>query len=530
MMRRLTTAILPVALLTATSPAALAAWTSVGDASGSVTAASVSAGNLPAANRVVTSETEGSVGLSWTASTLASGDPVTHYDVLRSDGVTACAGATTTSCSDTSPVPGPVSYAVVPRIGANWTGPQSAAAPFQFDVYAPATTVERTPVPNESGWDNDTVRVTLTADDPGPVASGVRTIHYTINGGPEIVVTGGTAEFDVTEENQHSIAFWAEDNLGNTEGPGGTEDVSIDRTAPVSTGTLSGDQASLSAIDSGGSGLAYIEYRIGSSGAYSTYTAPVTLSDGRTIYFRAVDVAGNVETPDKSLTYAAPVTDTDAPSTTLASGPAPNAAGWTTADTTLTLTSTDNVGVTKLEWRVGPSGTVTTITGAGPFTVGPFTTEGTTNVQYRAVDAAGNAEGWKTYDVKIDRTVPTVGITFPLASVSGNNAWRQGCGTSGNQTVNFDICGSAADGHSGVAKVEFRLESGASCLQATGQANGVFTSAACSARLAASVPGVGGHQWSAVTGDIVNGTYTLTVWVTNAAGLEQSTSRTFTKS
>ena len=412
MMRRAATVAIPVVLLTVSGPAALAAWISTGGSASSVTATSVNAGQKPTATRVVTSPTVGSVTLSWAASTLASGVAVGGYDVLRQSGTTTtpvCQGVSTTSCLDTAPLPGSVSYSVVPRIGDNWVGPASPIETFQFDAFAPTTSIERTPVAGAGGWNTGDVNVKLTASDPGPVASGVKEIRYTIDGGTVNVVSGSVAEFTVTQEQQHQISYWSVDNLDNIEGPAGSANVKIDKTPPVSTITMVGDKARLSATDTGGSGLDKIEYRVGPTGSYSVYTAEVTMTAGQTIYVRAFDIAGNQESPDKSHTYNPTPSDTTPPSTVVSSNPARNTAGWTKADTTLTLTSTDNVQVAKLEWRIGTTGSFTTITGPGPYVLPQFTTEGETTIQYQATDTSNNVESLKTYVVKIDKTVPTVG-------------------------------------------------------------------------------------------------------------------------
>ena len=73
---------------------------------------------------------------------------------------------------------------------------------------------------------------------------------------------------------------------------------------------------------------------------------------------------------------------------------------------TLTLTSTDPGSVTKLEWRTDPSAAYTTITGPGPYTLPVISTEGTTTVEVRATDAAGNVEPPGTHAVKIDKAAP----------------------------------------------------------------------------------------------------------------------------
>lgn len=521
MMRRAATVAVPVLLLTVSGPAALAAWISTGDNSGSATATSVNAGQKPTATRVVTSPTLGSVTLSWGASTLASGAAVGRYDVLRQSGTTStavCPGVTTTSCSDNSPLPGSVYYTVVPRIGDNWVGPASATETFQFDTLPPTTSIERTPVAGPGGWNTGNVNVKLTASDPGPVASGVKEIRYTINGGAVNVVSGSVAEFTVSQEQQYQISYWSVDNLDNTEAPGGSEDVKIDKTAPVSTITMVGDKAQLSTTDTGGSGVDRIEYRVGTTGSYSTYTAEVTLTPGQTIYVRAFDVAGNQETPDKSQTYNPTPADTTPPSTSVtSSSPVANAAGWTQANTTITLTSTDNVAVAKLEYRNGTSSAFTTITGTGPYTLPLYTTEGTTTVEYRATDTSGNVEATRTYSVKIDKTAPAITPVDPLSggSYHTNNSnpgsWAKVCDTG-------KVCATVQDTVAGVASVTYTLErtSTTQCWSGTAFVAG----SACSLNMSASGSSFPNrYQGSDITRQTMGaGSWKLTYRATDVAG------------
>jgi hypothetical protein len=523
-MRRLISVFVPLLVVLGAGPSAFAAWSSTGSGEGAVAATSVNAGSMPA-----TSRNDGTVALSWAASTLASGDAVGYYDVIRSNGETTtpvCVGVALTNCDDIDPLPGPVSYAVVPRIGAHWKGAPSPGAAFTYDDVAPVTSVTtRTPTANEAGWNTGDVSVTLTAVDPGPVASGVREIHYSLGGAVPTTVNGSTATFLVSQEAITDITFYAVDVVGNVEGEDSTEAIKIDRSAPVSSGSLNGNTLTLSATDSGGSGVAKIEYKLGSAGTtYSVYGSPLTLTSGQTIYFRAVDVAGNVEAPDHQVTYTAAPTDTTAPVTTVSnSSPPPNATGWNRTDVTLTMTSTDAGSVTKLEWRTSPGSAYTVITGPGPYTLPTFSTEGITTVEFRATDAAGNIEPTKTYAVKIDKTAPGVPtITDPVegriyrsnSGAGDSSNWGKNCGTNNGP----NICGTAADGTSGVASASYvlKIASGAGAGTCWTGSSNTYTSLACGSPLVAD----GTTSWSKVIAyaAIAGRSLNLTVTVTDAAG------------
>ena len=105
----------------------------------------------------------------------------------------------------------------------------------------------------------------------------------------------------------------------------------------------------------------------------------------------------------KFLCAAGPVADETAPVTTATVNPAaPAATGWYTTAPSLTLAATDNVGVTKTEFRIG----------AGPwteYTEAVVLPEGTNSFTYRSSDAAGNVEEEQfTDDFKVDTQVPLV--------------------------------------------------------------------------------------------------------------------------
>ncbi len=125
-------AVVTAVLLVLAPTAAVAAWHSSGSGNTSASATSVNQGNAPSTTR-----NAGAVSLSWTASTLTNGAAVGRYDVLRHVGAsttTVCSGVTVTSCSDSSPFSGAVSYGVVPRIGANWVGAESSLTSFTYAV------------------------------------------------------------------------------------------------------------------------------------------------------------------------------------------------------------------------------------------------------------------------------------------------------------------------------------------------------------------------------------------------------------
>jgi YVTN family beta-propeller protein len=98
------------------------------------------------------------------------------------------------------------------------------------DTTPPSTTATRSVDPNANGWNNSNVTVNLAAvDDEG--GSGVKEIHYSLNGGPETVVSGNSASVAISAEGTTVLTYFARDNAGNQEAQK-TLTAKIDKTPP----------------------------------------------------------------------------------------------------------------------------------------------------------------------------------------------------------------------------------------------------------------------------------------------------------
>jgi hypothetical protein len=83
----------------------------------------------------------------------------------------------------------------------------------------------------ENDWFISNVTVFLNASDD---LSGVKEIRYTIDGGPEQVITGSSGSFVLTEEGDDILVeYWAIDNAGNVENPKNSFTIDIDKTPPL---------------------------------------------------------------------------------------------------------------------------------------------------------------------------------------------------------------------------------------------------------------------------------------------------------
>ncbi len=110
--------------------AAWSYWNLDADGTGAAAAASVNRGVQPAGFAL-----DGTVTISWAASTLSDGDPVDGYVVTRYDSTTlapqavlsSCAGPiVATTCTETGVPSGSWVYAVTPLVGQHWRGEESA--------------------------------------------------------------------------------------------------------------------------------------------------------------------------------------------------------------------------------------------------------------------------------------------------------------------------------------------------------------------------------------------------------------------
>jgi Mg-chelatase subunit ChlD len=110
----------------------------------------------------------------------------------------------------------------------------------------------------------------------------------------------------------------------------------------------------------------------------------------------------------KGLDRVAPVTEA------LISGYSQN--DWNNQDVNITLTATDDrSGVAKTEFRVN-NGEWQTYQDS--FTVAE---EGENTVQYKSTDHVGNVEETKSVLVKIDKTAPTLNVSFNQSTISSKN-------------------------------------------------------------------------------------------------------------
>ena len=149
-------------------------------------------------------------------------------------------------------------------------------------------------------------------------------------------------------------------------------------------------------------------------------SATFTGQPGKTYAFYSVarDQVGNREdppaTPDATTRVAS---DTTPPTTTAVPSPAPNAAGWNSANVNVALNAADNPGgqgVKEISYTLSGAQAGGSVVAGGSASV-IITTEGETTITYFATDTAGNKEAAKTLVVRLDKTAPTLTFGAPAA-------------------------------------------------------------------------------------------------------------------
>jgi len=303
--------VLVVALVVGLPAAALAAFVAIGTSTAPATAATFPAPGTP----TVTGNASG-VTLAWTGTQLSTGRNVDSYEVRRTVGATTTVVCTTTTaltCNDSAQTQ-TVTYRVVAKVG-GWTS-TSGTRTYSPDTTAPTSTFTVSPTVNGAGWvQSNNPQITIAATDSG---SGVASVSYKVGSAATVTTNGNSVTFNLSQQGNVTIQYWATDNVGNIETTKSTT-LRIDGVAPPLTGlrlsndtgssatdfvtnaatqTVSGTSESGAAISATYNGTTRTTTANG-SGAWS---ANFTLADGaRNLVVTATDAAGNVTTVTQSV-------------------------------------------------------------------------------------------------------------------------------------------------------------------------------------------------------------------------------------
>ncbi|HEX5090464.1 MAG TPA: fibronectin type III domain-containing protein [Nocardioides sp.] len=463
-MRRYLSMLGAAVVLTLVAGTAWAYWTagSVAGSAGAAGAGAVNQGASPSAGA-----TGSTVTVSWSASTLANGQPVDGYLVRRYDAATsaaqtitsACMGTVTaTSCVESNVPDGSWRYTVTPVFATNWQGAESAkSAAVSIDTTAPAAPV-LVGISSDTGASATDLITSAASQTLTGTAEAGSTV--TVRRGASLLGTATTDAFGVfavgpvtLTADANTFTATATDAAGNTSVASAGFVVVLDDIEPFSVVISPSSSAwhntgtwSITADDAL-SGIHHVSYKVDGAGyadlaaANGVAVSLPVLADGvHTVYAYATDVAGK-------STAAVPVNatirvDTVKPTASVVLQ-APNAGGWRTSGQ-VTVTGTDATsGVDHVEYKIDGAATYTSMASGASFVLA----DGTHSVTYRAVDVAGNAGDDVTVsNVKVDSAKPQ-SLVSPVSSTT----WRN----SGTVTL------SATDVTSGVASIGYKLDGAA---------------------------------------------------------------------
>jgi hypothetical protein len=300
----------------------------------------------------------------------------------------------------------------------------------QLDKIIPNNTT-----PPQSGWSNVPVDVTIQGADS---TSAINHVEWNLDSGGVQSGPSGTS-LHITGDGTHTLDTQVEDLAGNRSAPR-HDTVQIDSVAPVdqtvapsiwqytpTTITVTGTDAL--------SGVGHVDWLLDGVPGTGANGTGVVIPDGtHSLKTRIVDVAGNATS---YVDHIVQVDTTGPQDTTSVPGP------WQpTSPVDIHVTGVDpqGSGIDHVNWELdgvpgtGPNNSLVQVAG-----------DGVHELKTQVVDGGAEASGWNTRYVRIDTVTPTD------QTVTANGWFRTA------QTVPV----TGADAHSGVQKVEWKLDSGA---------------------------------------------------------------------
>ena len=233
--------------------------------------------------------------------------------------------------------------------------------------------------------------------------------------------------------------------------PPDTTPPTVSISSPSNGQTFTTATITVSGTASDNVGISKVEVKVGSgswqlASGTTSWSKSVSLSPGsNTIYAKATDTSGNPSS-QASVTVNYNPPDTTSPTVSISSPS--NGQTFTTATITVSGTAWDNVGVSKVEVKVG-SGSWQLASGTTSWSKSVSLSPGSNTIYAKATDMSGNpssqASVTATYTPP-DTTPPTVSISYP----SNGQTFT---------TSAITVTGTASD-NVGVSKVEVKVGSG----------------------------------------------------------------------
>lgn len=302
---------------------------------------------------------------------------------------------------------------------------KTKSSSFTVDLTAPSTNYSVVGINKDGTILAPSTRVELSSSDN---LSGVRTTYYSFDGGSaraysSPVNVGGLSD------GEHTIKYYAVDNVKNTEGGEGGASAStfkfyLDKIPPVTSHQIKGDQykgnymyisprttIALAATDNK-AGVKNIYYRI-DGGERNTFSSDFKIPSKRGVHSVKYDANDLVENLSGN-TYINVFMDEDAPETGIIySNPQfmDRDTLFVNSKTKLSLRMRDDAsGVQKTEYQVDGSGYKS-------YSEFSLPNEGYHTINFKSVDNVNNKEQEKSSSCYVDNTPPEIFIKFSIEQI-----------------------------------------------------------------------------------------------------------------
>ena len=310
------------------------------------------------------------------------------------------------------------------------------------DYLPPITTISIGGVQGQDDWYTSTVNLTLTAMDD---ASGVAYTEYSYDG-----YVWFTYDDVIRLNEDGSLIFYyrSVDYTGKIEQYSNIS-LKIDRTNPATTISLSGSLGNADWYNSDVtisfnvyetiSGLNFTEYSFDEMN-WITYTTNIyiDIEGNTTIYYRAIDNAGNIEGTNQEIIFI----DKSSPVSTIDVEGTMGNDNWYLSSILVNISAIDHIsGVDLIQYSYDETNWLSFYQ---PILLSD---EGLNSIHIRAVDKAGNVELYQTFSYLIDTIDPST--TIILDGIDGLDDWF-----TSNVTISFEIIETG----SGLSYTEYSLD------------------------------------------------------------------------
>ncbi len=298
-----------------------------------------------------------------------------------------------------------------------------------------------------NGWFTSDVKVSISGSDYG---TGVKEIHYRLDGGPDIISQNNPVNFTITEEGRHLVSYYPVDWAGNRDDSSGRF-INIDKTGPEINYVLDGTANESGVFTSNVtvkvtaveplSPFQKNEYTVNGVYKWTGYASySYTLTDNGT-YDISLVAWNNINLSTlKEFTVRI---DKAPPATTAAVSGTEGDNGWHVSPVTVTLdAASQGAAIKEVRYSIN-GGTETVVPGSHAEFV---LADGVYTVAYGAENVFGTKETMKSLALKVDAMPPSTAAT--VAGTAGLNGWHVSAVT---------VTLAASDAGSGVREIRYSV-------------------------------------------------------------------------